>query len=106
MNLTWMIKDDNLSQKHSSVFSRVVFCVRCNHPSLYIFRRKTLYIESHIVARCCLLEHLVVHFHSFYLRSQVSRSKINNHACFKNSSLNPPNRDSSYTPYLIDVLDG
>ncbi len=86
-----------LSIETRSLFWWIIFTISSNVSSADVFHGNILDIETNIIARGCLSEGLVVHFHRLAFGCDIGRSKRDDCAWFQYSSLYPTHWDCSNT---------
>jgi len=64
-DLTWVVKNDNLSFEVVATLSWLVLGIRADESSFDILNGDSLNVESDVVTRVSLWENFVVHFDGF-----------------------------------------
>jgi len=105
LDLTWMVKDNNLGEEHLSILGWVVLGVRADISSLDILDGQVLDVETNIVSWESLLNDFVMHLDGLNFSGDVHWSEGNNHTGLELSSLNSSDWDCSNTSNLVDILE-
>merc|ERR1739847_251685 len=95
MNLTRVVKNDNLGNERFGFFGRIRFAVRCDITTLDILDGHVLDIESNSI---------MMHFNRFNFSGDISRSKTNDHTSLDYTSLHTTYWNSSNTTNLVNIL--
>ena len=104
LDLTWMVKNDDLCDEHFSVFTGVILGIRADITSLNVLDRQVLNIETNVVTGSCLLNLFVMHFDRFYLSGSTNGTEGDNHTWLKGTSLNTTDGYCTDTTNLVDIL--
>jgi len=104
LDLTGVIKNDNLSEERKSGSGRVFFGVRGNISSFDFFDGNIFNIESDIVSWDGFSELFVMHFNGFDISGFVWGGEVDGHGGFQDSGFDSSDGDSSDTSNFVDIL--
>lgn len=86
-----------------SALGRITLGVGSNKTMLEILNSNILHVETNIVIGKGLLESFMVHLYRLNFIFQSSGDKCHNHPRLRDTSLNPPHKDSSNTTNLVEI---
>ena len=104
LDLTWVIKNDDLSDEHFSVFSGVILGIRADITSLNVLDRQVLNVETNIVTGSCFFDLFVMHLDRFDFSGSTNGTEGDNHTWLKGTSLNTTDGYCTDTTNLVDIL--
>lgn len=105
LDLTGVVKNDDLSEEVFGILGGVVLGVGGDETSSEILDGEILDVETNVVTGLSLSERLVMHFNGLALSGDVHGSEGKDHAGFEDTSLDSADGDSSDTTDLVDVLE-
>ena len=106
LDLSGMVKDDNLGNEHLVILGGVVLGVGSDVSALDILDGQVLDVETNIVSGLSLVDHLVMHLDGLDLGGHVHGAESDNHAGLKETGLDATDGDSANTTNLVDILEG
>ena len=106
LDLTGVVKNDDLGNEHLGVLGGVVLGVRADEASLDILDGQVLDVESNIVSGSGLLDLFVVHLDGLDLGGGSDGSEDDDHTGSDDTSLDTADWHSADTADLVDVLEG
>lgn len=104
LDLTWMVKNDDLSGEVNGFLGWVVLEVGTDVTSLDVLNGDVLDVETDVVTWDGFWEHFVMHFDRFDLSLDVGWSEVDFHVWLDNTSFDSTDWDCSDTTNLVDVL--
>jgi len=105
VDLTWMVKDDNLGNEHLGGLGWVVLGVRCDETSLDILDGQTLDVEADIVTWLSLIDVFVMHFDGFDFSGDSHWSESDDHTGLEDTGLDTTDWYCSNTTNLVHILE-
>ena len=106
LDLTGVVKNDDLGNEHFSVLAGVVLGVRADVASLDILDGQVLDVETNVVSGNSLIDHFVMHFDGLDFSGHCHGAEGDDHAGLEGTGLDSADWDSADTSDLVDVLEG
>jgi len=104
LDLSWVVKNNNLSNEEFNFSSWVILSIRADVSSSNIFNRDVFNIETNVITGDGLFQSFVMHFYGFNIGSNVNWCECNVHVWFKNTSFNSSDWNRSNTTNFVDIL--
>jgi hypothetical protein len=104
LNLTGVIKNDNLSKEGNSFSGWVCFSVTGNISSFNFFNRNIFDIETDVVTWDGFSQLFVMHFNGFNICGLIRGGEVDGHTGFEDSGFDSSDGDSSDTTDFVDIL--
>jgi len=104
-DLTWMVKDDDLSSELFGLLGWVFFAVGSNMSTTDVLDRDVLHVEANVVTWLSLFKSFVMHLDGFDLSGQSVGSEGGDTSWLEDTGLDTSDWDSSDTADLVDVLE-
>jgi hypothetical protein len=104
-DLTWVVKNDDLSVERSSFLGWVVLGVGANVSTTDIFDGNVLDVETDVVSWETLNELLVVHLDGLDFGGNVGWSKVDDHTSLDDTGLYTTDWYRTDTTDLVNVLE-
>jgi len=105
MDLSWVVKDDNLSNEHLGVGGWVVLGVGGDVSSLDVLDGKSLNVETNIVTGPCGVDDFVMHLDGLDFSGVSDWGETADHTGLELSGLDTSDWDGTDTTNLVDVLE-
>merc|ERR1712110_1301988 len=104
MDLSWVVKDNNLGEEGLSIGGWVVLGVRGDVSSLDVLDRDVSNVEADVVTWLSSLDLFVMHLDRLGFSSEGKWSEGDDHAWLELAGLNTSDWDGSNTTNLVDIL--
>ena len=106
LDLTGVVKDDNLGNEHFGVLAGVILGVGADEASLNVLDGQVLDVESNVIAGGGLLDLLVMHLDGLDLGGGTNGTEGDDHTGLDATGLNTTDWHCADTANLVDVLEG
>ena len=105
VDLTWVVKNDDLSKEHFGIGSWVILGIGGDVTSLDVLNGDASDVKSNVVSWLGRFNLFVMHLNGFGFSSEGKRSERNNHTGLEGSSFNTTDWDSSDTTNFVNILE-
>jgi len=104
VDLTWVVKDNDLSEEHFCVGGWVILGVRGDITSLDVLDGDVSDVEANVVTWEGSFNLFVMHLNGFSFSSEGKWGKGDNHAGLEGSGFDTTDWDSADTTNFVDIL--